>query len=261
MSNAVTVPMDQMTTMAASIARSGLFGAKNVDQAMAIMLLAQAEGLHPATAARDYHIIEGKPALKADAMLARHLQSGGKVKWNEYSDAKVSATFSHPDGGTVTVDWDNDRVKQAGLSERPNHKKFPRQMKRARVISEGVRTVNPGIAVGLYTPEEVEDFGAAPPARVERDMGAAEVIHESTAPAAPASTESVPASAGTPPGAVDLVSAAQASELADLCEAAGRDAKKVLATSGYADWTEFTLIDYMEAKNAFRKRIDAKAGL
>lgn len=82
----------------------------------------------------------------------------------------------------------------------------------------------------------------------------------STAPADHPS-DGLPASAGTPPGAVDLVSAAQASELADLCEAAGRSAEKVLATAGYADWTGFTLIDYMEAKNAFRKRIDAKAGL
>lgn len=81
-------------------------------------------------------------------------------------------------------------------------------------------------------------------------------------PTAPAHAEtSLPPSEGSAPGAVDLVSAAQASELADLCEAAGRDAKKVLATAGYADWTEFTPIDYMEAKSAFRKRIDAKAGL
>lgn len=177
MSNAV-IPMDQMTQMANAVARSGLFGAKTVDQALAIMLLAQAEGLHPATAARDYHIIDGKPSMKADAMLARHLQSGGTVKWNEYTDAKVSGTFSHPNGGEVTVDWDNDRIKQAGLSDRPNHKKFPRQMKRARVISEGVRTVNPGVCAGLYSVEEVQDFGATDeaPKAAERDMGTAQAL-------------------------------------------------------------------------------------
>lgn len=78
----------------------------------------------------------------------------------------------------------------------------------------------------------------------------------STAPTQPTAE---PSKEDSGPGAVDLVSAAQASELADLCEAAGRDAKKVLATAGYADWTEFTLIDYMEAKTAFRNRIEAKA--
>ena len=35
-------------------------------------------------------------------------------------------------------------------------------MLRARVISEGIRTVYPGVAVGIYTPEEVNDFDAAP---------------------------------------------------------------------------------------------------
>lgn len=78
---------------------------------------------------------------------------------------------------------------------------------------------------------------------------------------APAHVETSLPSEGSGPEAVDLVSAAQASELADLCEAAGRDAKKVLVTAGYGDWADFTQIDYLEAKNAFRKRIDAKAGL
>jgi hypothetical protein len=35
-------------------------------------------------------------------------------------------------------------------------------MLRARVISEGIRTVFPGVAVGVYTPEEVADFDVKP---------------------------------------------------------------------------------------------------
>lgn len=171
------VPMNDMKQMAQAVVASGLFGVKTLDQALALMLLAQAENMHPATAARDYHIVDGRPTLKADAMLARFLQSGGSVKWHEYTDAKVSATFSHPQGGSITVDWDDARIKQAGLSDRPNHRKYPRQMKRARVISEGIRTVNPGVAIGIYTPEEAEDFEEKKP-RKERDMGPAEVVHE-----------------------------------------------------------------------------------
>jgi len=51
------------------------------------------------------------------------------------------------------------------------YRKFPRQMLRSRCISEGVRTVYPVATGGMYAPEEVE---AMP--RVERDMGAAEVV-------------------------------------------------------------------------------------
>lgn len=63
--------LGEASRIAEYIAESGLFGCKTKEQAFALMLLADAEGLHPAAAARDYHIIDGKPSLKADAMLAR----------------------------------------------------------------------------------------------------------------------------------------------------------------------------------------------
>ena len=61
------------------IAKSGLFGVKTPEQAIALMLVAQAEGRNPFEAARDYHIIQGRPALKADSILARFQQAGGTV--------------------------------------------------------------------------------------------------------------------------------------------------------------------------------------
>ena len=41
--------------------------------------------------------------------------------------------------------------------------KFPRQMLRSRVVSEGIRTVDPGAVCGAYTPEEVQDFAPLAP--------------------------------------------------------------------------------------------------
>jgi hypothetical protein len=43
------VPFNDMQQMADTIARSSLFGMKNYEQALALMLVAQAEGQHPAT--------------------------------------------------------------------------------------------------------------------------------------------------------------------------------------------------------------------
>lgn len=151
------VSFQDMQQMAESFARSGFFGIKTPDQAVALMALCQAEGMHPATALRDYHLIQGKPALKADAMLARFLSSGGKVEWTAYTDERVAAIFSHPQGGRVEVDWTPARAKQARISN-DMHQKYPRQMLRARVISEGIRTVYPGVVIGVYTPEEVADM-------------------------------------------------------------------------------------------------------
>lgn len=159
-STAVSVPLDQMQAMARSLVSSKMFGFKTEAEAMSIMLIAQAEGRSPALAARDYHVIQGRPALKADAMLARFQQEGGIVEWVAYTDAKVSGKFSHPKScpTPVLVEWTLDMAKRIGLANRDNWRNYPRAMLRARVISEGVRTVYPGIAVGIYTVEEVQDF-------------------------------------------------------------------------------------------------------
>jgi hypothetical protein len=162
------VPVDQVERMALAVAKSGLFGVKTPDQAMALMLIAQAEGLHPAIAARDYHVINGRPALRADAMLARFQNAGGSVRWGEYTDRRVVGTFSHPQGGSVEVAWTVDMAAAAGLTKNPTWKSYPRQMLRARCVSEGIRTVFPGVVVDTYTPEEVEDEPARHgPAAVE----------------------------------------------------------------------------------------------
>lgn len=167
------VPLSDMERLAGAIARSGLFGMKTPDQALALMAIAQAEGRHPALAARDYHIIQGNPAKKAEAMMRDFLASGGRVEWHELTDDVAEATFSHPQGGSVKLRWDKQRVKQAGINN-PMHSKYPRQMLRSRLISEGVRTVYPTATSGMYVPEEVADFAPAP-----------RTMHDVTPPAEP----------------------------------------------------------------------------
>jgi hypothetical protein len=151
---------DEIMRMAETIAKSRLFGVTQVDQVVALMLMAEAEGRHVASAMQDYSVIQGKPSLKAEAMLARFQQAGGKVKWTCLTDERVAAIFSHAQCEPVEIDWDMARAKQAQLAN-PMWKKYPRQMLRARVISEGVRTAYPGALGGMYAPEEVIDFEPA----------------------------------------------------------------------------------------------------
>ena len=152
------VPLQDITQMAEVAAGSKMFGFKNPQEAMAIMLLCQAENLHPAVAMRDYHVIQGRPALKADAMLARFQQAGGSVQWKDYTDEKVTGIFSHPSGGSLEVTWTLAQAKAVGIANKDNWKNYPRAMLRARCVSEGIRSVYPGCVVGVYTPEEVQDF-------------------------------------------------------------------------------------------------------
>lgn len=151
----MTIP--EVERVALAIARGGLFGSTDPNAVLTLCLLAQAEGQHPAVVFRDYHIIQGKPAKKADAMLRDFVSAGGKVEWHALDDTKADATFSHPGGGTVRIDWTMERAKKAKL-DTPMWAKYPRQMLRSRVISEGVRTVYPGATSGLYEVGEVQDI-------------------------------------------------------------------------------------------------------
>jgi len=170
------VPLADIQKMAEVAATSKMFGFKNPQEAMAIMLLCQAENLHPAIAMRDFHVIQGRPALKADAMLARFQQAGGKVEWKVYTDAEVTGVFSHPQGGSLEVTWTLAQAKSIGIAGKDNWKNYPRAMLRARCLSEGIRAVYPGCVVGVYTPEEVQDFEP----RKTVDMGTAERVDEVT---------------------------------------------------------------------------------
>jgi len=175
------IPVADVERMARAIAASKLFGVQSPDQAMALMLIAQAEGRHPAIAARDYHIIQGRPALKADAILARFQESGGRVEWHKYAADGVEATFTHPQGGSLRIGWTMADARSAGLGSKDVWKQYPRAMLRARVISEAVRTVYPAVLCGFFTPEEVGDFDTRPGSAgaVVRDMGLAEIVRES----------------------------------------------------------------------------------
>lgn len=148
----------EIERMANYVAKSGMFGIKTPEQGVALMMLAQAEGLHPMIAARDYDIIQGRPSKKAEAMLRDFQRAGGAVQWHELTDSVARATFSHPQGGSVTIDWTLDRAKKAGLGNKDMWTKFPRQMLRSRCVSEGCKTVWPSATSGMYTPEETQDF-------------------------------------------------------------------------------------------------------
>lgn len=182
------VPFAEMSKMAAVAANSRMFGFKTQDEALAIMLLCQGEGLHPAVALRDYHVISGRPSMKSDAMLARFQQAGGSVKWSQYHETAVSGVFSHPAGGSVEITWTIEQAKAANLSGKDVWRAYPRAMLRARCISEGIRTVFPACIVGVYTPEEIDAMPAEP--RHVENLAAAPA--PAPAPAASPANEALP---------------------------------------------------------------------
>lgn len=159
MSNEVMIySVPDLKEMGRVMAATGMFGFKKPDEAFALMLIAQAEGKHPATIAQDYDVIQGRPALKSIAALSRFQHAGGTVNWIESNSERAIGEFSHKLGGTLRVTWDMERAKVAGLAGKDNWKKFPDQMLRARCAAEGVRAVFPACLNGMYVSEEVQDF-------------------------------------------------------------------------------------------------------
>lgn len=152
------VPFAELQSMASAIAKSNLFGMKTPEQALALMLVAQAEGQHPATVTQDYDIIQGRAARKTHSVLARFQQMGGTVEWHELSEKVADATFSHKSGGKLRMAWTWEQAKTAGLTGKDNWKNYPRAMLRARCIAEGVRAVYPAALGGMMVSEEAQDL-------------------------------------------------------------------------------------------------------
>lgn len=165
MSNAIVVhnqSVSDIETMAKAITKSGLFGIKSPDQAVALMLVAQSEGRHPASVASEFDIIQGRPALKSQAALARFQAAGGKIQWTSRGPSKCSAKFSHAQGGELEITWTMERANAAGLTGKATWRQYPDQMLSARVVAEGVRAVFPACLNGVYLAEEVQDFDTKP---------------------------------------------------------------------------------------------------
>ena len=230
------VPMDQLQQMANAFAKSGMFGAKTPDQCMALLLLASGEGIHPAIAMRDFDLIQGRPAKKAEAMHRSFLAAGGSVEWHKLDDTTADATFSHPQGGSARIVWDMNRVKQAKISNEAMYQKYPRAMLRSRCISEGCRTVYPASTSGLYEPGEIMGFAKA------KDMGAATIVDEGDA------TLRALESAGV---------STRESELADLCKQAGISPKFYLNRAKVATASELSEEDWTQVVAIVKGKIKA----
>jgi len=217
------ISFENMEKLAVSAAASGMFGITKKEQALCLFAICQAEGMHPIQALRRYHLIDGKPAMRADAMQGEFMAKGGGIIWHVRTDDAVAATLfadktkvddaarnraikrfdllwrlesaedtevseimtaianlsregeetilrTYEDAEDKGLTWSwKKKEGETGFEKKDkvNWKQSPRQMLTARVITEGVRLIAPGLIAGIYTPDEVEDIVHAE--RVERE--------------------------------------------------------------------------------------------
>ncbi len=144
---------------------------KSEADAVAIMLTGQELGLQPMQSIRSLHMIDGRVELSAHLMLTlMTTRLGVKFEWVESTTKVARLKLERPDQAAHVEEMTIGDAERAGLASRGTWQKFPKQMLRARCISNAARAYCPEILTGCYTTGEISearvvDTGPAPRAR------------------------------------------------------------------------------------------------
>lgn len=175
-------PMAAVAQLGEQFFKSQIMRVSTPGDGTVLALTCICEGITPLEFVRTYHIIEGRPAMRADAMAAKFLAAGGVIDWHEIGEAgkPASATFTFGRQSIPMAFSLEDARRMLGKTkdgqdviDKPNSnwQKDPGAMLRARLVSKAVRILAPHIVVGVYTPEELQDVAeptGAPPQRSSR---------------------------------------------------------------------------------------------
>jgi len=146
----------QMGTMAV---KSGFLptSIKTVEQAVIIALKGRELGIPPMQAFSSISVINGKPCLGSELMLAlvykHHPQA--VVNFLESTNEVCKLEAKRPGGKMCTWTFTIDDAKRAGLLGKGPWQQYPGNMLRWRCISNMCKAVFPDAVMGCYTPEEM----------------------------------------------------------------------------------------------------------
>lgn len=149
---------------------------KVADVAMTMMAGAEM-GFGPGASLRNINVIDGKPVLSASGKVAL-VRASGKCKYfdciEDTDDRVTYETFRIDATKPNRATWTKQRVKEAGLNTKDNHRLFGKQMLHARAKSELCENTYEDVLAGIATQEEVGDW--TPPVR--EDVIDAEIVSE-----------------------------------------------------------------------------------
>lgn len=193
-SNALSTPIDprgaiaprnpdDVWRMATTVAASGLYGVKSVEEAMVRIATGMELGLSPMQSIRGVYVISAggmsRPTLSAD-MMAAVVRNRADVcryfRMVESTDKRATyETQRVGDPEPVRMSYTIEQAHRASLADKGTWKQHPEAMLRARATSALARVVYPDILNGLYDPSELEDIG---PAHDTRPAQVAEVVSQ-----------------------------------------------------------------------------------
>ena len=204
MSMATGYALADIHDMAKSVSASGMFpGIKSPDQAYTLMLICDADSLHPMMALRRFHFFDGKLATRAEWALAEFQRRGGRIRWIEASSTKCTAHFSH---ATYDKEGFQHSVKIEDFKHllgKDNWKNNPGAMLRARCQTQGIKMIDPGVFAGVPVAHEIEDIAVNsddPGGLVQKILENPTPKALPTNPAAPQPADDVPVLGQRTPG-------------------------------------------------------------
>lgn len=132
------------------------------DAVLAAILYGRSLNLHASQALQQIAVINGRPTMSAELMMAKIREAGHSIVISAESDEAVTITARRADTGDMhTETWSIEQAKQAGLTGKDNWKQYPKAMLRARAISATARLLFPDALLGIsYTPEEAQSIRA-----------------------------------------------------------------------------------------------------
>lgn len=177
--------VEELESLSERLAKSTLIPAAmraNMPNVLVTIMTGQELGIAPMAALRSVHVIEGKPVLAADAMVAVVLGSGKANYFTCIEESDTSVTYeTHRKGDPKPRrrTWTIEQAKKAALHLKDNWRGYPRDMLAARAKSGLARDVYPDVLAGVFTHDELDvGIGFDAPPRRHADVLDAEVVSE-----------------------------------------------------------------------------------
>lgn len=153
--------IDEVSSLADVLAKSTLLpdAIRGKAPDIVVQILAGQElGLSPMASIRGVHVIQGKPVVAADTMVALVLGSGLCDYFSCVEDTDTRVTYETKRKGAPQpqrASWSVEDTKRAGLQAKDNWRLYPRAMMKARAKAILARDVYPDVLAGCYDPDEL----------------------------------------------------------------------------------------------------------
>lgn len=162
--------LDQALVLANKLADSNLIPTplkKRPSDVLVVLMAGREMGLGPMQSLRGMHVIEGRPSMSAELMVAQCLKRPDACEFFtllETTDKVATYEAKRRGAKPVKLSYRIEQAQRAGLVGKENWKRHTEAMLRARASSALARAVFPDLVGGIYCDEEEDEIvQAAPP--------------------------------------------------------------------------------------------------